>query len=255
MKVAAIIPARLASSRFPRKVLVDFCNMPMVEHVRARAEMSGIFNAGVYVATCDQEIHELIVKNGGLSILTSEKHHSGTSRSAEAIKGIDCSHAVIIQGDEPLILPEQLQRFVNTMKNHREFDAWNGVSDIENTQDMSDQSIVKCVVNELKRIIFCFRGNPFVSDFGVYQGFTKKMLGLIGFKKATLEGLNMQDQGPVEKEENIEQLQLVCAGYKVYSVNLGASLPSVNLLKDAEKVAHEMATSQVQIDIMKQYIL
>ena len=60
IKIAAVIPARLASSRFPRKVLYDFCGLPMLEHVRKRAEISKVFNAGVYVATCDQEVFDLL---------------------------------------------------------------------------------------------------------------------------------------------------------------------------------------------------
>ena len=112
MKIAAVIPARLESSRFPRKVLHNFCGTPMIEHVRLRAEKSNVFQAGVYVATCDTEIYELVKSNGGNPIMTSKSHSNGTSRVAEAIKDIDCSHVLVLQADEPLITPKIMEEFV-----------------------------------------------------------------------------------------------------------------------------------------------
>jgi len=253
VKFAAIIPARLASSRFPRKVLHNFSNTPMVEHVRLRAEMSEVFDAGVYVATCDKEVYDLVAAGGGNPIITSKDHHSGTSRAIEAIKSIECSHVVIVQGDEPLIFPKQLKEFVRSIQENQHFDAWNGVSTIEDSQDMSDRSIVKCVVNESKEVVFCCRDNPFVSDFSEYKEFTNKLLGLIGFKKSVLENLGGVKQSAMEKSENIEQLQLICSRYKVQAINLGSGLPSVNLPEDALKAAKEMSTSQEQLLVLERY--
>ena len=85
----------------------------MIEHVRLRAEKSNVFQAGVYVATCDTEIYELVKSNGGNPIMTSKSHSNGTSRVAEAIKDIDCSHVLVLQADEPLITPKIMEEFVD----------------------------------------------------------------------------------------------------------------------------------------------
>ncbi|MDP3768387.1 MAG: NTP transferase domain-containing protein, partial [Dehalococcoidia bacterium] len=106
-KIAAIIPARMASSRFPGKPLLDVRGLPMVEHVRRRAELCGRFS-DVVVATCDWEIAAAVERFGGRCVMTSASHPGATDRVAEAAAALDCTHVVNVQGDELLILPEDL---------------------------------------------------------------------------------------------------------------------------------------------------
>ena len=114
MKIVAVIPAHLASVRFPRKILFDFHGLPMIEHVRRRALLSKSIS-DVYVATCDNEIADVIKSFGGKVIMTSNSHTNGTSRVAEAIADIECSHVMLLQGDEPLLLPRHLDEFAKTI--------------------------------------------------------------------------------------------------------------------------------------------
>ena len=108
MKIAAIIPARLKSTRFPNKILLPIEGMPMIEHVRRRALMCPVLSE-VIVATCDEEIAEVIRAKGGRVIMTSDSHVNGTTRIAEAVAQVDCSHVILLQGDEPLLLPRHIQ--------------------------------------------------------------------------------------------------------------------------------------------------
>ena len=94
----AIIPAHLASVRFPRKVLHDFHGLPMIEHVRRRALMADGLCA-VYVATSDREIADVVRSFGGEVIMTSPNHLNGTTRVAEAAAQLDCSHVILLQAD------------------------------------------------------------------------------------------------------------------------------------------------------------
>ncbi|MBU2266409.1 MAG: NTP transferase domain-containing protein, partial [Candidatus Omnitrophica bacterium] len=103
-KIAAVIPARMASSRFPGKPLVDILGLPMIEHVRRRALLSEIFN-DVYVATCDNEIKETVERYGGKAVMTADTHQRCTDRIEEAAEKLDVDIVVIISGDEPLIDP------------------------------------------------------------------------------------------------------------------------------------------------------
>lgn len=80
----------------------------MIEHVRRRALMCSNLST-VIVATCDEEIAEVVQANGGQVIMTSYDHINGTTRVAEAVKQIDCSHVLLLQGDEPLLLPRHVE--------------------------------------------------------------------------------------------------------------------------------------------------
>ena len=167
MKIVAIIPAHLNSIRFPRKILFPIQGLPMIEHVRRRALLSQIYS-DVIVATCDSEISDLIKNNDGKVIMTSKKHINGTSRVAEAVNSINCTHIVLLQGDEPLILPNQLKIFNEAIISDPICDAWNATGIIEDKIELDKHSFVKCIVSKkgyitncfsnLKKFIFPFKG-------------------------------------------------------------------------------------------------
>ena len=111
-----IIPARYASTRFPGKPLAKLGTRPMIQWVYESA--ASLFNHLV-VATDDPRISDAVEAFGGRVVMTSPDHASGTERCAEAFriyrdqKGLDFSHVVNIQGDEPLIKPEQLKELTD----------------------------------------------------------------------------------------------------------------------------------------------
>ena len=100
MREVVVIPARLNSLRFPKKILFNIKGLPMLEHVRRRVLLSKKVD-NVFIATCDNEIKNVMESFGANVIMTSAKHLNGTSRVAEAIENIDCK-CYSIQGDEPI---------------------------------------------------------------------------------------------------------------------------------------------------------
>ena len=110
MKLVTIIPAHLASIRLPRKILMSIHGLPMIEHVRRRAQLSKKVNK-VFVATCDLKIKNCVESFGGEVLMTKKNHINGTSRASEAVRNIDCTHVSVLQGDEPLILPRYIDFF------------------------------------------------------------------------------------------------------------------------------------------------
>jgi len=108
MKILALIPARLASSRFPGKPMMPILGKPMIGHVYEKVSKS-LFLDKVAVATCDQQIKEYIESIGGEAIITSDKHERASDRCAEALLKIESKEnikydiVVMIQGDEPMI--------------------------------------------------------------------------------------------------------------------------------------------------------
>ena len=123
MKIIAVIPAHLASVRFPRKILFNIHGLPMIEHVRRRALLSENVS-DVFVATRDKEIAETIHSFDGKVIMTANTHKNGTSRVAEAVKDIDCTHVMLLQGDEPLLLPRHMDEIIKVIKAHPDSEAW-----------------------------------------------------------------------------------------------------------------------------------
>src|SRR3989338_3933279 len=104
IRVVAVIPARMASNRLPGKPLLEIHGMPMIEHVRRRVLLCELF-AEVVVATCDPEIADVVRARGGRCLMTSPDHPGAADRVAEAVRHLDCTYVVDVQGDEILVVP------------------------------------------------------------------------------------------------------------------------------------------------------
>jgi len=253
MKVVAVIPAHLASIRFPNKILLELNEISMIEHVRKRAVLSGAFSE-VYVVTCDLEVAEAIDQAGGKVIMTSDDHKNGTTRAAEAVINIDCTHVVLIQGDEPLILPDQLTTFASTISNRPEVDCWNLTSPVSELTELDDKSTVKCAVAEDGRIIYCFRRSPSHAPLANQLTYMHKIQGLVGFRKGSLLSVSAMPPSIIEESEFIEQMRIVNAGSLLfYSVASQTSLPSINIVGDEVVVIDMLKNDSEQIEIQARY--
>jgi len=253
LKIIAIIPAHLASVRFPRKILFPIFNLPMIEHVRRRALVSNVFSS-VFVATCDEEIENLIKSNGGNVILTSNKHLNGTSRIAEAVEKIDCTHVVLLQGDEPLVLPEQLKLFKESITLKPEINSWNATGKIENSKDLNKHSFVKCIVSENNNITKCFRYFKELKDININKNHIKKILGIIAFKKDFLKEISNKPESFNEKKELIEQMRIIDNGYELKSISISPTLPSINEPNEVEIVKEYVLKDRYQQRIINQIL-
>ena len=250
MKIVAVIPAHLASVRFPRKILFPFHGLPMIEHVRRRALLSDNVS-DVYVATCDEEIAETVTGFGGKVIMTSNSHKNGTTRVAEAVKDVECSHVILLQGDEPLLLPRHLDVLAQAIAAEPEGDAWNATGPIEHEEELDRHSFVKCAVSESSRILFCFRRSPFFSAYDVQHYFVRKILGIIAYRKEFLLRLTVLPASPIEQAEFIEQMRIIENGYSLRSIPVSPSLPSVNEPDEAELVLNYIQHNTEQRALLK----
>lgn len=225
----------MSSSRFPGKILFPFHGLPMVEHVRRRALMSKTL-AEVIVATCDDDIATVVRHFGGKVVMTANTHKNGTTRVAEAVKDIDCSHVMLLQGDEPLLLPRHIDSFAKAIESEPDEDAWNATGPIEHPEELDRNSFVKCAVGSNDRVLYCFRRTPCYSEFDSQKAFVRKMLGIIGYRKEFLLNLIKLPTASIELAESIEQMRIVENGYSIKSVPVSPSLPSVNEPEEADIV-------------------
>ena len=252
MKQVIIIPARLNSLRLPKKVLLDIHGLPMIEHVRRRTLLAKRVSE-VFVATCDEEINQTVLSFGGKVIMTNKNHQNGTSRASEAVKNINCENVVIVQGDEPLILPDQIDHFIRGMNIKTEYKMWNAVTSLKNKNDLNDISQVKCSVVD-SDIIYFFRKSPSNKLFVAQKKYIKKVLGLIGFQKSFLNYFINSNSTLIEKIESIEQMRSLEIGERVCSIELKENFPSINEKKDFYKVLQVLKKSNLQKEILKRYL-
>ena len=146
LEIAAVIPARMASTRYPGKPLIEIEGLPMIEHVRRRVLLCDKFS-DVVVATCDNEIKVAIEEYGGTVIMTSDRHIMASDRVAEAVEILDCSHVINVQGDEILVMPDDLERMVVAIYARPEIEYWNAIAPIEKHVELEDTAIVNFIFN------------------------------------------------------------------------------------------------------------
>ncbi|WP_375450200.1 cytidylyltransferase domain-containing protein [uncultured Devosia sp.] len=248
-RIIAVIPSHLASVRFPRKILFPFAGVPMIEHVRRRALLaSGLED--VYVATCDTEIADAVAGSGGKVIMTADTHRNGTSRVAEAVAKLDCTHVLLLQGDEPLLLPRHVEQVIAAINTEPGGDAWNATAPINEPEELDRHSFVKCSVAPSGRWIYAFRRSPSTAAFADQQRYIRKVLGLIAYRRDYLMDLSAMPPGVVETLESIEQMRIIENGGLMVSVPVEESLPSVNEPHEADLVL-----DHIRNDIEQQSLL
>ena len=213
----SIIPARMASSRFPGKPLALIRGVPMVEHCFRRSV--SVFGASnTYVATCDQEICNFMESIGGQAIMTSAEHKRAVSRTAEAAKIINgqrnFSGVVMIQGDEPLTDPAWLSNLDELIKKDPE-SIHNVAIKVSDKQKFEDRDNVKVVTNTDGEALYFSRCPiPFTNElnkecFGLIQ------TGLMAFPKKQLFGFDEIPEGVLEIAESVDLNRVIEAGGKI----------------------------------------
>lgn len=224
--------------------------LPMIEHVRRRAMMCPTLDQ-VIVATCDVEIADVVRANGGPVIMTSDDHINGTTRVAEAISQVDCTHVLLLQGDEPLLLPRHVEALAKAVTAEPDIDAWNLIGALDSQDELDRHSFVKCAISAPHEILYCFRRSPNFSDFATQKTFVRKMLGIIAYRKDFLLKLTSLPASPIEKAESIEQMRILENGFGLSYVEVAPALPSINEPGELQEVLDCLAADREQQILLK----
>lgn len=249
-RIVAIIPARMGSSRFPGKPLLQVRGLPMVEHVRRRALLCRAF-AEVVVATCDAAIAEVVTGFGGRCLMTSPAHPAATDRVAEAARQLDCTHVINVQGDELLVLPSDLARMAQAMQEEPEVPAWNAVARLLETPELADPSVVKCALSQGGRILFCTRRcDQHGAAALAAESPWRRVLGILGYRKDFLLRYGDLARTPMEQAESIDQMRIVEHDTALRAIEFSRGYPGINEPREVELV-HEVLTA----DATQQHVL
>lgn len=250
VRVAAIIPARMASSRFPGKPLVEVRGLPMVEHVRRRALLCKEFSE-VVVATCDREIAAVVERYGGRVLMTSASHAAATDRVAEAIQHLDCTHVVNVQGDEILVLLGDLTKMVRAILAEPAGLAWNAVARIEHLDELGDRSIVKCVVSRSNRVLFCSREFSHLPLDHDRLEPVRKILGILAYRRSFLERYGAMERTPLEIAESIDQSRIIEHDVPLHTVEFVKGYPGINEPREVGLVEKYLDEDPLQLEVLE----
>jgi len=238
---AIIIPTRLGAKRFPNKPLVKINNVPMITHVFNRAKESKV--GEVFVATPDEEIVNIVKKNGGQAILTEQEHMSGSDRiyeifSKKIIKNVDL--IINLQGDMPNIKPESISKLEKFMRKNN-CDIGTLAAKIKNKDEIINPNVVKVELDkELKSEDFVeakdfFRTKKNLKNEKIYHH-----IGIYAFTNVALTKYVRLSRSKLEIERNLEQMRAM-ENNLLIKVGLSDSMPlGVDTEEDLEKVTQEM---------------
>ena len=231
MKKVIVIPARLDSSRLPKKVLLDLKGKTVLQRVYEQClKVKNVDE--VYIATDSLEIKEVCYTFTDNVIITKSTHQSGTDRIGEAISSIDCDIVINVQGDEPFIEPSLIEALVNSFSNS-EISISSAMSKINNVKDLQNSNVVKVVVDSQNNALFFSRSMlPFPRDVKEILSSNEVLekyhffrhIGIYGYRKDFLLKFVNMEQSYLEKVEKLEQLRALENGFKIKMIETDSSL-------------------------------
>ncbi len=234
-KSVAIIPARLESSRLPRKALAEICGMPMIVHVYKRCLLAETLD-DVYVATDSKEIKDNVERHGGKVIMTSPDHQTGTDRLAEAARYLDAEIIVNVQGDEALVNPQFIDKVVNTMWDNPDINVGILVNPYSKRNSPSD---IKVILNNHNDVMYFSRAD-IPSSARFENPPMLKAYHIVPFRKEFLLQYAQWDKGVLEQIEFHELLRILERGYRIRAVHVESDAISVDTASDLEYVREKM---------------
>jgi 3-deoxy-manno-octulosonate cytidylyltransferase (CMP-KDO synthetase) len=236
MRVIAVIPARMASTRFPGKPLVPLLGRPMLEHVYRRTAMAqGL--ADVFVATCDEEIGRAVEQFGGKWVMTSPQHERASDRVAEAARSLPADVVVMVQGDEPMVVPSMIAEAIKPMADDPSVQCVNLARRIDTEEEFRDANTIKVAFDERGDALY-FSREPIPTSRvnGFAQLVVYKQVCIIPFRRAMLETYATLRPTPLEKAESVDMLRLLEHGYRVRLAVTEADTHAVDTEADRRRV-------------------
>jgi 3-deoxy-manno-octulosonate cytidylyltransferase (CMP-KDO synthetase) len=245
MRVVALIPARMGSSRFPGKPLAPLLGKPMIGHVYERVARSPLLTLTA-VATCDREILEYVHSIGGRAVMTGTHHERASDRCAEALRILEAEDAclydivVMVQGDEPMIHPGMIAEAVEPMLRDPMLQVVNLLGKIESSAEFEDRNCIK-VVCDLQGDALYFSREPIPTRAKAQTVPMGKQVCVIPFRRDFLLKYTALEPTPLEIAESVDMMRILEHGMKLRMVPTKHDSHAVDTPRDLELVARLMA--------------
>jgi 3-deoxy-manno-octulosonate cytidylyltransferase (CMP-KDO synthetase) len=246
MSYTVLIPARLASTRLPRKPLADLGGAPMVVRVAQRCALSGA--SQIVVAADSAEIADACAAHGVRAVLTDADHPTGSDRLAQAcaLLGLDGRDIVVnVQGDEPLIDPALIDACAALLAERADCVMSTAAHAIDSVEEYTNPNVVKVVTDAAGRALYFSRaplpwwrdGYSAVAGHQLPQPAPLRHIGLYGYSAGFLRRFPTLAASPLETVESLEQLRVLWHGERI-AVHVSAHRPGpgVDTPEDLERV-------------------
>lgn len=235
--VIGVIPARIGSTRFPRKILADIEGKPMIVHVAERALEAEMLDK-VIIAIDSEETQKALSSYKFDLVMTDVGHKSGTDRVAEVAKAIDEAEIIInIQGDEPLLNPIVIDKLIKLFDDPT-VSMSTVVSRNIGVKDYLDRNIVKVFLDENQNA-FSFKRDIYDSEIGgVFRH-----VGFYGFQRETLFEYSLLSPSKNEIENSLEQFRALDNGIKIKALITNSEQLAVDVPEDLDRVISKMKNS------------
>jgi 3-deoxy-manno-octulosonate cytidylyltransferase (CMP-KDO synthetase) len=238
MKIVAVIPARMGSTRYPGKPLAPILGRPMIEHVYHRTALCKALS-DVFVATCDQEIMDAVKAFGGQPLMTSARHQRASDRVAEAAKNFSADIIVMVQGDEPMTYPEMIEQSIAPFREgDPDIACVNLTARITSETEFENPNTIKVVMDSAGFAVYMSREpipTRHIKAFDQIQAF--KQVCIIPFTADSLQEFIRLSPTPLEIAESIDMMRFIEHGRKVKMVEIPYSTHAVDTPEDLELVA------------------
>ena len=215
-KIGAFIPARYAATRFPAKLMQMLGDKTVIRHTYDNTLATGLFDE-VYVVTDSEIIFNEIVQHGGKAIMSKRSHESGSDRIAEAIVDLDIDIVVNVQGDEPFVKKEPLQKVIDVFSDES-VQVSSLMQVLTSSELIQDPNYVKVAVDINNNALFFSRSViPYPRDKGAATKYYEH-IGVYAFKKQALLNFTNWSMSPLESAEKIECLRYLENGVPIRMV-------------------------------------
>lgn len=245
MRIVGIIPARYASTRFPGKPLVPICGKEMIRHVYEQAKQIEWFD-DVFVATDDDRIAGCCKKHDIPVVMTNQDCPNHIHRIYEVSRSVEADFYVSINGDEPLISPDNIDK-VKPKRVVGDVPYFGSVyRDMDDPAEVVDPSNVKIVLDKKGNCLYQSR-TPIPNPKGSVDFRYKKAIGIECFNKPALELFANTGMGTLERIEDIDHLRFLENGASIYYRKISSDSLSVDTPADLEKVEKILRAKQAQV--------
>ena len=236
MKIIAVIPARYASTRFPAKLMQDLGGKTVILTTYQAALKTNLFD-DVFVVTDSNLIYDEIVSNGGKAIMSIKEHESGSDRIAEAIEDLEVDIVVNVQGDEPFINKEPLEKLIQIFKKDIEckVDLASLMREIKDESEIDNPNNVKVVVDQNEFALYFSRSViPYPRDKNVGVRYFQH-IGIYAFRKQALLDFYSLPMKSLEASEKLEQLRYLEFGKRIKMIETDHVGIGIDTLDDLER--------------------
>jgi 3-deoxy-D-manno-octulosonate cytidylyltransferase len=242
MKIVGIIPARYASTRYPGKPLIDIKGKSMIQRVYEQVKKSSLQK--VVVATDDERIFNHVTGFGGEAVMTGTHHASGTDRCFDALQQLNekFDYVINVQGDEPLINPEQIDELIDVLHDGQVELATQMIK-VNDYKTLFDKGEAKIVLNKNNEAIYFSRSViPFIKNIDEKEWHLHhcyyRHVGMYAYRADVLEAVTKLSVSTLEKAESLEQLRWLENGFKIKCVETKYESHCIDTPEDVEAILY-----------------